>query len=151
MGRYVYLKDIELLNTSFTESQVGIAPRGVVFPFVIPMIVDKSINFDELNFYVALVIYFLTYLGLIFSFFLVPFFKSMFMGIGAFKYGSISIITLTFLFAFLLPFILDSIFLTSFNYLFWVLGIFGNLFMYTHFCTVQNLKKLGLTQKSDSM
>lgn len=140
-----------MLNTSFTVAQIGIAPRGVVFPFVIPMIVDKSVNFDEFNFYVALTIYFLTFLVLILSFFLVPFFKAMFVGINTFKYCSISLITLTFVFAFLLPFLVSSNFLTSFNYLFWVIGIFANLFLFSHFCTVHNLQKLGLTQKNDSM
>jgi hypothetical protein len=51
----------------------------------------------------------------------------------------------------LLPYTINSLFLDSFRFVLLIGGIFGYLVLYTQFCTVKNLVKLGWDQRNDEM
>jgi len=140
-----------LFNHKFRESQVDIAPRGVIFPFLVPIIVDKTVNFGDFGTLAGLGIYFLSFIIVGVAFLFLPFFKALFLGFKSFRYGTICLISSTLFLSFILPYIVNSMFLDSFRLVFLMGGVIGYLFLYTKFCTVKNLIKLGWTQIDDEM
>jgi len=140
-----------LFNHKFLESQVENAPRGLIFPFVVPIIADQTVISGDFSTEMGLGIYFISFIVLAITIFYVPFFKAIFFGFKSFRYGSICLISSTLFLGILLPYIVNSLFFDSFRFVFLIGGIFGCIILFTQFCTIKNLSKLGWTQINEEM
>lgn len=140
---------IAVLDKQFTLDKIGIAPRVIIFPFIILMSVDRWVDFDKFSLEVGLSIYLLSFIVFILSFLLIPFYKVIFLGISSFRYWSLVTNVLTLLFVFIMPLTSNSLFFDSFKFTFLTIGMLVNLFLFSYFCSSKYLLKLGWSQTND--
>lgn len=134
----------------FTEWETKWAPRGIVFPFVVPVLVDKSLSFDEVSFVIEFSLKIAALIISVLTFFWIPYFKPLFFGIRRFQVVVSTLILSTLFVSTILPSLTNSVFLNSFRYVFWCIGVMVVMFVFSHYCNARILEQLGWKQVNDS-